>query len=56
MGWELSVLFEERRDGLWRGYTTRYSEVAVDSGENLHNQLKNVQISAVDGGCLRGIL
>ena len=25
------VLFEEQRDGLWRGHTTRYSEVAVES-------------------------
>ena len=52
----LPVLFEQQRDGLWRGYTTRYSEVAVESGENLHNQLKTVRIVAAEDGFLRGNL
>ena len=30
---EQEVLFEEVRDGLWRGYTTRYAEVTVQSDE-----------------------
>ena len=55
-GQTLEVLFEQQRDGTWRGYTTRYSEVAVESEENLHNQLRNVHISRVDGGCLLGNL
>ena len=52
----LPVLFEQQRDGLWRGYTTRYSEVAVENGENLHNQLKTVRIVATEGSFLRGNL
>ena len=56
VGQTLEVLFEQQRDGTWRGYTTRYSEVAVESEENLHNQLRNVHISRVDGGCLQGNL
>ena len=56
VGQTLEVLFEQQRDGAWRGYTTRYTEVAAESGENLHNQLRNVDISGVDGGFLRGNL
>ena len=56
VGQTLEVLFEQQRDGAWRGYTTRYTEVAAESGENLHNQLRNVDISGVDGGCLPGNL
>ena len=52
----VEVLFEEERDGLWRGHTVRYSEVRVQSGENLHNQLRRVQISAVKDGWLLGEL
>lgn len=54
IGQELPVLFEENRDGMWRGHTTRYAEVAVQSGENLHNQLRAVQITGIDGGRLTG--
>ena len=50
------VLFEEERDGLWRGHTTRYCEVRVPSGEDLHNQLRKVQITAVEDGWLLGEL
>ncbi len=53
---KVTVLFEEERDGLWRGYTTRYCEVQVPSEENLHNQLRKVQVTAVEGTTLRGIL
>ena len=56
VGRTAEVLFEQQRDGAWRGYTTRYTEVAVESPEVLHNQLRNVDISGVDGGCLRGKL
>ena len=52
----VTVLFEEERDGLWRGHTTRYCEVRVPSGENLHNQLRRVQAAAVEEGWLRGEL
>ena len=56
VGQTLPVLFEQKRDGLWHGYTTRYSEVIADHPENLHNQLRNVHISSVEGNCLRGSL
>ena len=51
---EVEVLFEEERDGLWWGHTTRYSKVGVWSGENLHNQLRQVRITAVGEGFLEG--
>ena len=50
------MLFEEERDGLWRGHTTRYSEVAAPSGENLHNQLRQVYIIGRAGNILQGEL
>ena len=51
-GQTMEVLFEEERDGLWRGHTTRYCEVRVRSGENLHNQLRQVSVTGVGEGYL----
>ncbi len=48
------VLFEEEREGLWRGHTTRYCEVRVPSGENLHNRLCRVSVTGVRDGYLEG--
>ena len=56
VGENLPVLFEEERDGHWRGYTTRYTEVKVESEENLHNVLRNVDISDADAAFLHGTL
>ena len=50
------VLFEEERDGLWRGHTSRYCQVAASSEENLHNRLRSVQITSVEKDCLLGEL
>ena len=55
-GETVSVLFEEQRDGAWHGYTTRYVPVCVESEENLHNCLRDVHISSVEKGALRGEL
>ena len=33
-----------------------YTEVAVSGGENLHNQVRPVRLTAVEDGCLRGEL
>ncbi|NBI10201.1 tRNA (N(6)-L-threonylcarbamoyladenosine(37)-C(2))-methylthiotransferase MtaB [Colidextribacter sp. OB.20] len=55
-GQAAEVLFEEEREGFWRGHTARYSEVRVKSGEDLNNQLRNVQITAVGDGFLEGEL
>ncbi len=48
------VLFEEERDGLWWGHTRQYCKVGVKSGEDLHNQLRKVQVSSVEDGYLLG--
>ena len=56
VGQSLPVLFEEERDGHWRGYTTRYTEVRVDSKENLHNQLRTVRLEQVEDTALAGHL
>jgi len=55
-GQTMEVLFEEERDGLWRGHTTRYCEVRVRSGENLHNQLRQVSVTGVGEEYLEGEL
>ena len=56
VGETVPVLFEEEREGLWRGYTTRYTEVMAPNGENLHNRLRSVRVEGVEGGSLRGVL
>ena len=56
VGETVPVLFEEERDGLWRGHTTRYCEVAVQSAQPLHNQLRQVRLTGRDGGALQGVL
>ncbi|NBI65596.1 tRNA (N(6)-L-threonylcarbamoyladenosine(37)-C(2))-methylthiotransferase MtaB [Pseudoflavonifractor sp. 60] len=53
---KVTVLFEEERDGLWWGHTRQYCRVGVPSGENLHNQLRKVQITVVEKGWLLGQL
>ena len=53
---KVEVLFEEERDGLWRGHTTRYCEVRVRSQENLHNQLRQISVTSVGEGFLEGEL
>ncbi len=52
----VEVLFEEEKDGLWWGHTTRYCKVGVESGENLHNQLRQVDVTGVAGNALMGEL
>ena len=45
LGQTVPVLFEEEKDGFWRGHTPQYIEVRV-KGEHLHNQLRPVTITA----------
>ena len=52
----VTVLFEEERDGLWWGHTRQYCRVGVRSEENLHNQLRKVQVTAVKENSLLGEL
>ena len=56
VGQSLPVLFEEEREGRWRGYTTRYTEVRVSGSENLHNQLRTVRLEGTEGTALTGTL
>ena len=56
VGETVPVLVEEEREGLWRGHTTRYCEVAVQSAQPLHNQLRQVRLTGRDGGALQGVL
>ena len=53
VGQVIPVLFEEEKDGLWRGHTPNYLEVR-SQGENLHNALRSVQIESVSGNLLVG--
>ena len=56
VGRTVPVLFEEEREGLWRGHTARYAEAAVPSGEDLHNQLRSVRVTGVGEQGLLGEL
>ncbi len=51
-----AVLFEEEKDGLWRGHTPRYTAVTVESHENLHNCVREIKIIGHDSGILQGEL
>lgn len=59
MGETLPVLFEETcegvpcGEGLWRGHAPNYVQVCAQ-GNDLHNVLKNVRITGVDGKKLLG--
>ena len=56
VGETVPVLWEEERDGAWRGYTAQYSPVAVQSAENLHNQVHAVRLERLEQGILWGSL
>ena len=53
VGQLLPVLFEEERGGLWQGHAPNYAAVRAQ-GENLHNCLRGVRITAVEGDALVG--
>ena len=54
LGQQVPVLFEEEREGFWRGHTTRYIQVAAQSGEDLHNRLCTVRLIRREGLTLVG--
>ena len=56
LGKTVPVLFEEEKDGLWRGHTPNYIEVRAQSEDDLHNQLRQVTLDAIDGTRLLGKL
>ena len=47
------VLFEQPKDGGLFGHAPNYMEVLVD-GKDLHNTVKNVRVTAVEGESLIG--
>ena len=49
------VLFEQEKDGLYTGHAPNYMEVAVQ-GQALHNQVREVTITACNGETLLGVL
>ena len=55
VGQTLPVLFEEEKEGFWRGHAPNYVEVRC-KGESLHNELRNVLIESADRGLLYGKL
>lgn len=56
VGQTLEVLFEEEKDGLWRGHAPNYVQVRLASPEDLHNRLLPVTATAVGGDHLLGRL
>ena len=55
VGKTLPVLFEEEKEGFWRGHAPNYVEIRC-KGENLHNELREVLIESADGSLLYGKL
>ena len=53
VGQTLPVLFEEEKDGLWRGHAPNYTEVFAP-GQGLHNGIRNVKITGLHGEGLLG--
>ena len=56
VGQTVPVLFEEERDGVWLGHTTRYCQIGVTSTESHHNQLRQVRLTGREGSQLTGEL
>lgn len=54
VGQTLPVLFEEQKDGLWRGHAPNYVEVWASSPEPLHNVQKTVTVTGIRGSGLLG--
>ena len=52
-GETLPVLFEEERDGLWRGHAPNYTEVFAP-GAQFHNVIKDVKITGIHQDGLLG--
>lgn len=56
VGKTVEVLFENPRNNQWLGHTKNYLEVALTGGENLHNCVKTVALTGVQGCRLTGEL
>ena len=53
IGETLPVLFEEEKDGMWRGHAPNYTEVFAP-GERLHNVIRDVKITGLHSEGLLG--
>ena len=56
LGETVEVLFEEEKEGFWRGYTPQYMEVKVTSQDNLHNLFRRVKVTAAGEDQVFGVL
>ena len=55
VGTRVQVLFEDEKDGLWRGHTPEYLEVRA-AGADLHNRIVPVDVTAAAADHLSGLL
>ena len=55
VGESLPVLFEEEKDGLWRGHAGNYTQVFAP-GEGLHNQIRTVRLTGVRADGWEGVI
>ncbi len=55
VGRTVPVLFEEEREGLWRGHTPNYIPVAVE-GDGLHNRVADVCLTRMENAVAYGEL
>lgn len=56
IGSTVSVLFEEEKNGAWRGHTPQYTAVEVQSDVSLHNCICSVLVTGEREGALIGAL
>ena len=56
LGREMTVLFEDPKEGFWPGYTDNYIRVVVRSNEDLRNQIGRVYLDRVAGDVVEGRL
>ncbi len=56
VGRTLPVLFEDERDGVWRGHARSYVEVHAPSAADLHNRECPVRITAAEDDAVTGVI
>ncbi|MDP8212955.1 MAG: tRNA (N(6)-L-threonylcarbamoyladenosine(37)-C(2))-methylthiotransferase MtaB [Candidatus Zapsychrus exili] len=56
LGTTQSVLFEQKKNGFWTGFTDNYVHVKVNSKESLQNQIYKVKLKNILGQDILGIL
>ncbi len=56
VGKKVEVLFEDKRDGSWPGYTPNYMRVVTSSTQDLTNKIMNVKLTEITHHFLMGVL